>query len=82
MSPHDNWYPALTDEPGWYWSYVDFVDTSLFEVQQLIDESEVDVDEYGYDGWDFYLDRDDEFGEVIIIVSGTGTRDNPIDLTQ
>lgn len=81
MPPRDNWSPLLIDEPQWYYNYIDFIDANLYEVQQLIDESEVDFAEYGYDGWDSYLDTDTVLVDIIIMVPGSGTREDPIDLT-
>lgn len=73
MPPHDNWSPLLTENPEFYWNYIEFINDNFYEVQQLMDESEVGTEEYGMDGWDEYVEEN--------YVRGSGTREDPFDLT-
>jgi hypothetical protein len=60
MPPRDNWYPNVTDQPGFYWAYCEMVDSNIMSVDQLYDESEVWVEDYGENGWS----SDEEEGDT------------------
>ena len=78
MPPRDNWYPNLTDQPGWYWAYVEFLHSNVYDMGEVFEEADVDTNQYGTDGWDG--EEEDSDDESVMYV-GSGTRDDPIDLT-